>query len=365
MDYKDVEAAVRNWQAIKDVVAKKVHEEPCLDFKRDAYGGSDSQKLELRRDATSLANFRGGVILVGVDEDAHGHAAAITPIADAPLEADRIRDILSATLHPRLADLRVVAICETPPAGCVAVFLPPAKGPKHLIQVSEGRYEGWVRQDRSKRGMTPQELAEAMRTDSAEWRNMIRIEELAASGKLFYVQPNVDASREENEWIYVACHDLRDLELKKLSSGQHLTFPLADMAMIVPHGLNRARLVLDRGALDWDASKQIWTYVPRFTDEARRRLDLAREVKKAMAADAATEISPLDRAWPAAEKPFKITKLDRAAVRVQGKGCAYDFELPLSAIKEAILSSTGDRVQLFLNGGLRYQRETHTGTWIP
>lgn len=84
-----------------------------------------------------------------------------------------------------------------------------------------------------------------------------------------------------------------------------------------------------------------------------------------MTADAATEISPLDRAWPATEKPFKITKLDRAAVRVQGKGCAYDFELPLSAIKEAILSTTGDRMQLFLNGNLRYQRETHTGSWVP
>lgn len=365
MDYKDVEAAVREWPAIKNLVDKKVQEEPCLDFKRDAYGGSDSQKLELRRDATSLANFRGGVVLIGVDEDAHGRAAAISPLADAPLEADRIRDILSETLYPRLADLRVVAICETPPSGCVAVFLPPAKGPKHLIKLSEGRYEGWVRQDRSKRGMTPQELALAMRTDSAEWHSMIRIEELAAGGKLFYVQPNLDASREENEWIYVACHDLRDLELKKMSSGQHLTLPLEDVGSIVPHGLNRARLFLERGALDWDASKELWVYEPRVTEEARRRLELARELRKAMAAEAAAAVSPIDRLWPATEKPLKVTKLDRAVFWMQGKGCAHDFEIPLAAIQEVVLSTAGDKVQIHLKGGLRYQRETHTGWWSP
>ena len=92
--------------------------------------------------------------------------------------------------------------------------------------------------------------------------------------------------------------------LKKMSSGQHLTFPLEEVGMIDPHGLNRARLILERGALDWDASKEIWVYQPRVTEETRRRLELARELKKAMAADAAAAESPIDRLWPATEKPL-------------------------------------------------------------
>lgn len=363
MTYDELERALRDFSAIQDLVNKSTQENACLDFKRETYGNGESSKLELRKDATSLGNFRGGVILVGVDEDADGRASDIVPLANASAEADRLLDLLSATIHPRVADLRVTPIFETPPKGCVAIFLPPAKGPKYLIQTGEGRFEGWVRQDRSKRGMTHRELAEALRSDSREWRNAIRIEELVAEGKLFFIRPNLDAAREVDEWLHVAIHNLRELEIRKMSSDHRLRLPLEDISLLVPDSLHRATLVLDRGALDWDAPKDRWIYIPDVTGDVRRRLELAREIRKAMSANMRAEVRPIDRLWPRTEQPFEIRRLDRALFKILGKNCAQEFDVPLAAVKEVIASSSSPTITIQLSEILRYEPRSHTG-WL-
>jgi Putative DNA-binding domain len=78
-----------------------VGEAPDLDFKRDLYASTDSGRKSLCSDIAALANANGGVLILGMDEDAQGRARADTGVSIADSEKSRIWQTVLDTVRPK------------------------------------------------------------------------------------------------------------------------------------------------------------------------------------------------------------------------------------------------------------------------
>lgn len=131
-----------------------------LEFKREPCLDSDGHKREVERDATAMANGRGGVIIYGIEEaalpDGGTAASALRPITDGSLY-ERLNSLLDARGEPRLSfDLYAV---DAERGGFYLVL--DVAGRRRPHRASNGRYYG--RRGTSAREMTEAEIAEAYR----------------------------------------------------------------------------------------------------------------------------------------------------------------------------------------------------------
>src|SRR4051794_6804601 len=94
---------------VQRVVDDAVRETDDLDFKRDHYARNDRGKIALATDVVALANDRGGVIIIGVDEVGEV-ASALTPV-ELNGEGERwMREVIARHTAPHVPfDLQPVA----------------------------------------------------------------------------------------------------------------------------------------------------------------------------------------------------------------------------------------------------------------
>src|SRR5689334_13302169 len=85
---------------IEALVINGVTEDFDLDFKSELYGNNDSAKRDLAGDVAALANTAGGVIVLGVTEDAQARAAGTQPVALSDGEVRRMRLIVASNIAP-------------------------------------------------------------------------------------------------------------------------------------------------------------------------------------------------------------------------------------------------------------------------
>ena len=64
---------------LNNLISTGVPKSPTIDYKRDTYGNSDSDKREFLADLSSFANNTGGDIVIGMDE-ASGLPTAFKPL---------------------------------------------------------------------------------------------------------------------------------------------------------------------------------------------------------------------------------------------------------------------------------------------
>jgi len=85
---------------VRDLVANEVPEAFDLDYKREMYGRTDADRRALAGDVAALANTAGGLIIIGIDEDAQARAGEATPVPLADDEVARIRQIVGSLISP-------------------------------------------------------------------------------------------------------------------------------------------------------------------------------------------------------------------------------------------------------------------------
>lgn len=142
-------------------ISNGLYEGQSLDFKRECYGKSDSEKRNLLRDVVSMTNGGGGMILIGIDEDPkeEGRAASVTPIHDADTEAER----LYATCLSGIEDhIPGIAIRSIPVSGgfVIALRCPRSFRGPHMVKFKEeNRF--WIRHGKTNQRMTVREIRDA------------------------------------------------------------------------------------------------------------------------------------------------------------------------------------------------------------
>lgn len=93
------------------LVKNKVSEDEGLDYKLEMYGTSDSDKKEMLRDVSAMANGRGGHILIGIREEAEV-AVEIVGIDRAEVAVERILSSCLTGIYERIngLDARVILL---------------------------------------------------------------------------------------------------------------------------------------------------------------------------------------------------------------------------------------------------------------
>ena len=126
-------------------VSSGVMESYDLDFKAALYGSSDSDKRDLAGDVAAMANTAGGVILLGVGEDAQGRAATTpgVPLSDA--EYRRIRQVVASQVGPLpVFDIIPVEDPSAPGQGFLMLaILRSASAPHGVIINNAYRFPKW------------------------------------------------------------------------------------------------------------------------------------------------------------------------------------------------------------------------------
>jgi predicted HTH transcriptional regulator len=62
---------------LNSLISAQAAEDERLEFKRDMYGPDADDTREMIRDITGFANHRGGLIMIGVEEDGDGIAVRV------------------------------------------------------------------------------------------------------------------------------------------------------------------------------------------------------------------------------------------------------------------------------------------------
>ncbi|MGR6915339.1 AlbA family DNA-binding domain-containing protein [[Actinomadura] parvosata] len=115
--------------------AGQVGEAEDLEYKRELYGNGDSQRRELCKDVAALANTRGGLLVIGIQEDDQGRAISMTNVALSDAEATRMHQAIASGVHP-LPTFEIIPVEDPaqPGAGCYAVSV--AAGPRQPYGVA-------------------------------------------------------------------------------------------------------------------------------------------------------------------------------------------------------------------------------------
>lgn len=141
------------------LVLGRATEDDRLEFKAEMYGQSDSQIAEMIRDIVSLANHRGGLILIGVEEDGDGVANAL-PGIEGTGHVERITSSAQANVARRLRGLQVVPIPLANGQHVIAVGVPESMNRPHLVTF-RGENRFWRREIRERVMMPVDEIERA------------------------------------------------------------------------------------------------------------------------------------------------------------------------------------------------------------
>lgn len=141
---------------LQTLVRDEWQESDTLEFKRDMYGGTRDDKREMLKDIESMANHKGGWLLIGVEEDDNGTAIAL-PGVEPGNHVERIRSSCLANVQRRLFGLEVEDVGLSNGNVVVAVRIPQSLNGPHMI-THEGLYQFWKRYGRQKDRMSVDEV---------------------------------------------------------------------------------------------------------------------------------------------------------------------------------------------------------------
>lgn len=130
---------------LTELVAGQVPEGLRLDYKRDLYGNTDSDKREALKDVSGFANAFGGHLITGVEEQ-NGVPIAIPGIANVNPDdiVLRLDQLVRTGLEPRIQGLRVRSVPLANGAHCFVLRIPRSWHPPHRVSAQNSN-RFWIR----------------------------------------------------------------------------------------------------------------------------------------------------------------------------------------------------------------------------
>jgi hypothetical protein len=160
------------------LVNDRVQECDTLEYKRDMYGNSDAANREMLRDITSMANHRGGYLLIGIDENDEGIPTGIVGI-EAGSHVERITSCCLDNVDKRIVGLEVRDVPLSNGRVVIIISIPESINAPHII-THTGLNQFWKRHGRQKDKMTVDEIGEAF---DKRLSNLNRIDRLLFTRK--------------------------------------------------------------------------------------------------------------------------------------------------------------------------------------
>ena len=146
-------------QDLQRLVDDQVQERDSIEYKRDMYGNSDDDKREMLKDITSMANHRGGYIVIGIEADDEGIPTKVVGI-EADNHVERIRSSCLNNIDKRIVGLDVEDISLSNSRVVIVISIPESVNAPHMVTY-KGLNQFWKRHGRQKEKMTTHEIGEA------------------------------------------------------------------------------------------------------------------------------------------------------------------------------------------------------------
>lgn len=147
---------------IEALVTIGIAEDFDLDFKSTLYGTNDTAKRDLAGDIAALANTAGGVIVLGVIEDAQAKASGVQPVALSDDEVRRMRLIVASGVAPVPSFDIIPVTADSPTSGYYLIAVPRSTSAPHGVLINDGfRYP--VRNGTTTRYLSEAEVSAAYR----------------------------------------------------------------------------------------------------------------------------------------------------------------------------------------------------------
>jgi Putative DNA-binding domain len=125
------------YEQVAALTAKRVREDADLDFKRsNAYIIDGDGAEEFAKDVTGMANARGGLIIVGIEEDEQACAKDVAPVETGGRIKDQMEQILRSRVVPWLngTEIRPVECPDTPGTGFYLISVPRSPLAPHAVR---------------------------------------------------------------------------------------------------------------------------------------------------------------------------------------------------------------------------------------
>lgn len=146
-------------QDIQRLVDDQVQERDTVEYKRDMYGSSDADKREMLKDITSMANHRGGYLLIGIDENDEGIPTNVVGIEPGN-HVERVTSCCLDNVDKRVLGLEIKDIPLGNGRMVIVISLPESINAPHIV-THKGLNQFWKRHGRQKDKMTIDEIGEA------------------------------------------------------------------------------------------------------------------------------------------------------------------------------------------------------------
>lgn len=146
-------------QDLQRLVDDQVQERDTVEYKRDMYGDSPDDKREMLKDIASMANHRGGYIVIGVEEDEEGIPTRISGV-EAGNHVERITNSCLDNIDRRIVGLGVEDISLSNGRVVIVISIPESINAPHMVTY-RGLNQFWKRHGRQKDKMTIDEIGEA------------------------------------------------------------------------------------------------------------------------------------------------------------------------------------------------------------
>ena len=144
---------------ITDLIKNKYDERQSIEYKKEMYGRSDSDKRELLRDVSSIANAFGGYLIIGLDTDKDSVPVGTVSIPDAEVECHRIEQVCLASIEPRIPGLRMRVIRLDSGEDIIIIIIPRSIKKPHMVL--SGLNQFWMRHNKTKSPMSVDEIRDA------------------------------------------------------------------------------------------------------------------------------------------------------------------------------------------------------------
>lgn len=120
---------------IRALLDNAVPEGMLIEYKRDGYGSSDTDKDEFLKDVSSFANSLGGHLIIGVDE-CGGLPTQLVGLRslDPDKEVARLENMARSGIEPRLAGLRIRAVPLLDDSLIIVARVPKSWHPPHRVR---------------------------------------------------------------------------------------------------------------------------------------------------------------------------------------------------------------------------------------